>query len=740
MKPIKRFLQFSICLMFIITIFIILPEESFGFLNNNEKSNVSGSILHNYAGTARSISLGSADAADTQGIGSIYANPAGLALINTYTIGFLHSNLFENTYYNFIGYIHPLKTRGSIGFGWAGLNSSGFEIRDSANTGLGAFADSQNVFYLGYGHVFQKDLKAGVNLKILHQEIYKTRNTGFGLDLGMQYHWYENLRIGMNFQNILSLPLLSEENSEPLPLIIRSGISWNPKTPHAWINNLRLNLGFDLVDVWGNQGGIVNHSDSWKIGCEYNFYDLIFLRGGLQDNSISLGLGTTIYNISLDYAYDARSFGGLHWMSLTMAIGKHVDRTQINKYYQEAQTAYQKGEYKKAIKLWERVISLDPEDSAAKRYLEKTQAKLQMELDSIMAEADGCSNEEEYGAATAVLQKGLKLDSEDKLIKIRITGIKSLQEAKEHQELVDNISKHEGLAKEYYRKQEFLKALEEWKTVLALDKNHVAAAERVWAIKSEINRQIDSHFYQGIQYFNQKKYNAALKYFQMVLEIDPDYHLAGFYSQKTRKILSHQLHKTYFAGREWMKQRNYQKALKCFKSILAITPEYKDALLQIKQVEIKIREIAKVLSKYEKAKKYEKQRKLSDVLNTLEPLIRKDIYNHEIIALYNRVQKARDLAIRNYHAGIEYYQDKKFELSIHSFRKSLELDKQSKAKISLIEAYTSKGILAYRRDELPEALSAWQEVLAIDKDQPMVKKYIKRATTKRENLKQRLGE
>ena len=64
----------------------------------------------------------------------------------------------------------------------------------------------------------------------------------------------------------------------------------------------------------------------------------------------------------------------------------------------------------------------------------------------------------------------------------------------------------------------------------------------------------------------------------------------------------------------------------------------------------------------------------------------------------------------------------------------------SKAKKSLIEAYTSQGILAYRRDELSKALSAWQKVLIIDKDQPMIKRYIKRAVNKRKNLKRLFGE
>ena len=740
MEPTKLFTKFIARLIIIGIISVLLSEKSFSILNNDENSNVSGSISHNYAGTARSISLGGANVADVQGIESIYDNPAGLALINQYTIGFLHSNLFENTYYNFIGYVHPLKTRGSIGFGWAGLNSSGFEIRDSANVDSGTFDDSQNVFFLGYGNAWQKNLQAGVNLKILQHNIYRTRNTGFGLDLGIQYHWYENLTAGINFQNILSLPLLSEESSEPLPFFIKSGISWNPKTQTDWINNIRVNVGFDLVDVWGNQGGITEHLDTWKIGCEYNFFDILYVRGGLQDNSVSLGLGATVYNIFLDYACDLKDFGTLHWISLTMAIGKHVDRALMNKYYQEAQKAYQQGEYKAAIKVWERIILMNPEDSTAKRYLEKTQGKLQTELDSIMVEADSCSHEGEHSTAVAILQKGLKLDPDEKRIKIKITMIKSLQEAKERQELADNIRRHEAFAREYYQKQELLKALDEWKTVLALDKNHIAAAERIWAIKSEINRQIDQHFYQGIQNFNQKKYTEAIKYFQIILETDPDYHMAGFYLQKTRKLLSHQLHKTYFAGQKWMKQRSYQKAFKCFKSIVKTAPEYKDTLSQMKKAEIKIKEISKILSQYKKAKKYQKQKKPSAALDILAPLIRKDVYNYKISTLYNFLQKTRGLATRHYTAGIEYYRDKKIKLAINSFRKSLELDKQSETKKSLIEAYTSQGILAYRRDELSKALSAWQKVLIIDKDQPMIKRYIKRAVNKRKNLKRLFGE
>ncbi len=726
-------------LIMISLILVFSGEKSFGIFDN-DASSLSGNISYDYAGTARSIALGDAAVASPLGIDAIYENPAGLALTNKYQVGFLFSNLFENTYYNFIGYIHPLRVKGSIGFGWARVNSSGFEIRDSLNTALGTFDDSQNAFYLGYGSGFGKDMNIGANLKIYYQEIYRMRNTGVGLDLGLLYRLYENLTLGMNLKDITAIPLQSGENREPLPFIIKTAMTWGPKTPYAWINNFHLNVGFDLMDVWGNQGGLGNHLDGWKMGGEYDLYRILKLRGGMQEQGFSAGLGIRVLNIALDYAYDSRKLNGLHWASVTLDLGKHIDRALINKYYHEAQKAYQKGEFKAAIKLWERVILLDPEDAAAKQYLEKTKVKLHTEMELVMLEADSHTQGGDHDAAITVLEKGWELDPDDAQIKIKITRVKSLQAAKVRQQRLDNIAKHIAQAEKYYRKKDLLKALEEWEMVLALDQNHILALEKAQMIKAEITMQIDYHFYLGIQHFNRKVYPVAFKHFQMVLKIDPNYHLADFYLHKTKNILTKRLSNKYFAGRKWMKKRNYQKARECFRAVLEIAPEYKDTQLRSQQIEIKLREIAKVRPQYEKARKYHEQRQLSDAMKILSSLIKQDIYDYEILKLKNRIKNAREAAFRHYHAGIEHYREKKFAVSIKSFRKSLKLDKQSGAEDLLAEAYISRGILAYRDNELPQAISAWRKVLAMQSNRPMVEKYIKRAENKLRYLKKLFGE
>ncbi len=736
----RSILSKSISSLIIISVILVFSlEESFG-LFEDDKSNLSGNISHDYAGTARSISLGDAAAASPVGIGALYDNPAGLALINKYQVGFLFSNLFENTHYNFIGYVHPLRIKGSIGFGWARLNSSGFEIRDSLNNVLGTFDDSQNVFYLGYGSGFGKDINIGANVKIYYHEIYRTRDTGAGLDMGLQYWLYKNLTIGMNLKDIISTPLQSEESGEVLPFVIKTAATWVPKTTYAWINNFQLNVGFDLTDVWGTQGGFVNHLESWKMGGEYDLHRILKLRAGLQDHGFSAGAGISLLNTVLDYAYDFRNLNGLHWISLTMELGKHIDRALINKYYHQAQKAYQRGEFKNAIQVWERVTLLDPEDSAAKQYLQKTREKLQAELEHIAEKADQHTQAGDHEAALAELEKGLELDQDDTQIKIKITRVKSLQAARDRQQHLDNIAKHIALAEKYYRQKDSLKALAEWEMVLALDPNHMLALERAQAIKAEMTLQIDNHFYHGIQHFNRKAYTVAFNHFRMILKIDPDHHLADFYLHKTKNILSKRLSRKYIAGRKWLKKRNYQKARKCFQAILEIAPEYKDARLRSKQIERKLSEIAKVLPQYAKARKYQKQRKLLDAMNIVNSLIKKDIYDYEILQLHTRIKKARETGFRHYQAGINYYREKKFELSIKSFRESLKLDKQSGAEDLLAEAYTSQGILAYRNNELAKAISAWQKVLVIQRPRPMVEKYIKRAKNKMRFLKELFGE
>jgi len=437
----------------------------------------------------------------------------------------------------------------------------------------------------------------------------------------------------------------------------------------------------------------------------------------------------------LDYAYDVRALGGLHWMSLKYNIDKYVDPVKINNYHQLALAAYQDGDYLNASQNWRQVTKLDPENHMARTYLNKSEQVREKILAQLLYETELKIQEQDYEGAMHVLKEAAKLKSPNEDLLKRIVDLQAIYKKKLAKERADKIKSHAKAAKRFEKEGKLANALDEWEDLLALDPNHELAPKKIKDITVKISKRLDKYYKIGLKLFKQKKYPKAIKEFKRVLKIDKNHVLARFYLGKSTDIMDKMARNFYRKGQRYLDKRNYKKSLRYFNRVLEVVAQYRDVKLKIEYVKGLQKRLKPALKQFSIAKKYKKDKRLGDALAVLKPLIQGGNFNSTILAVHHQIKNKINESTKLYERGIEYHQNLKYDLAVSSLERSVAINNQSPAKRLLVEIYSYQGIQAFRKGDLVNAVKIWNKGMAIDSNHILIKKYIQRATNKMKFLK-----
>ncbi len=294
-----------------------------------EEGGVAGAYLYWGAG-ARALGMGRAFVGLCDDGSSPYWNPAGLGQIRKKQFSSLYSILWENTGYSFLSYVHPLFSyksykKGGLGVAIVNLTSTKFEKTDRYNVVLGNTFDTETTGIVSYGKEVFDGIYSGISLKIVNQTVDKYSDTGFGMDLGLLYKpkmgfWFvdNRLALGLNLQNIVSPEIKLKETKDRFPLNIKAGLSYR-------IIPDRFTF---VVDANKSE----KHSIKLSYGMEYMFNKGFSVRGGVNENEFTGGVGIGIKNFNIDYAYAYHnvlgrdlSLGSSHRIGLNVVFPKVVE-------------------------------------------------------------------------------------------------------------------------------------------------------------------------------------------------------------------------------------------------------------------------------------------------------------------------------------------------------------------------------------------------------------------------------
>lgn len=327
---------------------------------------------------ARSLGMGKAFFAVSDDASATYWNPAGLTQLDRKEVMALHVNLFADTAYDFISYVHPTPKFGVFGVNLTRLYSGGFEKiaigfdqnkKDIVSIeNLGSFADSQIALTGSYGKKIKENISAGVSAKYITHTLDTSTNGFMTFDTTVMVEGpserFQDLRIGLGIQNLMSTKF--GDTDDVLPIIFRAGVS------QPFLRK-KLLVAFDIDKN-------LNAAMNWHFGAEYWLINFACVRlgfegeGGIRETSA--GFGVKYKDYGLDYSFALHDLGLSHRLSGSWRFGPSVTQNRealVRRYMQEGMEAYRQGNFLLAFNRLESAQDIDPTNKDIRKMFNRIQ-------------------------------------------------------------------------------------------------------------------------------------------------------------------------------------------------------------------------------------------------------------------------------------------------------------------------------------------------------------------------------
>ncbi len=346
--------------LFFLTVFAVT-----GFAENN---------LTDLGWGVRAIGMGGAYVGISDEGSANYWNPAGLTQIfkKEFT-GFYSSFEGENKEYIF-SCVQPTVKLGNFGLSLLRWDLTGSE----------KIAEKESIVMLGYGKEIFKGLSAGINAKQIKEELADNSRAGWGMDLGLLYHFgeswkfkvMENLRFGLSLKNLVAPKLDLAGRMDRFPFGCRTGLSYGVG---GRLPNDQLILTVD----WQKNSG-----DSVKLyyGLEYPMSDFLKLRLGFNEEEINAGIGLEVGGLSFGYSLTTRSKRQdlilSHHFGLAVRFGQEIFSSRQTKgkklieYYLKGIKFLDEKKYGRAILEFNKILQIDPFHTSALKALNRANQEL----------------------------------------------------------------------------------------------------------------------------------------------------------------------------------------------------------------------------------------------------------------------------------------------------------------------------------------------------------------------------
>jgi len=308
-------------------------------------------------------------------------------------------------------------------------------------------------------------------------------------------------------------------------------------------------------------------------------------------------------------------FGSNHQLKAEVNVQKAKD------YYRKGYDAYNKRDYKTAINFFQKATEYDPKDAITYNCIGTTYYRL-----------------EDY-----------------------YNGIKFCQKAISVNPLYAEAYYNVGYG--YHLKENYDMALDYYQKAVEINPNNVEAKDALESIK-EYNQTKKQQQYVdlGIQSCQKRDYNAAIKYHQQAIDLDPNY--ADAYSR---------------IGEAYTCKEEYDNAIKYYKKALKLNPNHADA--------------------YYLGLSYDAK---ADFTNSLKYYKKALVYNPDY-----------DPAI--YKIGLIYYNRGNYDLAIKKINEAIRLDtKAFKPRPYTAWLYNSLGLAYSKKGNQVAAIQNYQKALKIE--------------------------
>jgi len=270
-----------------------------------------------YGAGVRSLAMGGAYVALADEASAPYWNPAGLAQIEEHQFLSMYAPFFEGTSFNFISYVHPLRSLGTLAISDVFLYSGGYEEVSAAGEVTGKSSSVwKNVVIISYANRVYKRISLGASLKLINEQVMTYSGSGQGIDLGILCKPLDELSIGLVVQNVLQPKVTLRYEPDVYRVNLKGGMALSILSNHltltADINKLVDEKAYFCAGVELSPWERTTSSSLKKVD----------LRIGVNHlQTFTCGLGLKMKFISLDYAFNTHKIRSLHRFGLTFRWG-----------------------------------------------------------------------------------------------------------------------------------------------------------------------------------------------------------------------------------------------------------------------------------------------------------------------------------------------------------------------------------------------------------------------------------
>lgn len=303
---------------------------------------------------AKSIATSGAFISTLTGVEAIYWNPAGLDRSGKSEAMISYMRYIADINLTYVALSGHVGSLGSFAFSLKTLDVGDIvETTVVTPEGVGStFSPSFVTAGLTYSKMITDRVSGGATVKLISESIKDLTATGFAIDFGTQYHFANNITIGIALKNIGSNMKYSGGDLEQRAQVQGSDPTATPAFFEAVTEKFSIPSTFELglaykyamgannaVNIGGTFANANESENALRFGAEYNYNNLVFLRGGYDmvteksdvrsDESIfgfTVGGGLKYaiggVDLEIDYAYrDVEVFDGNHVFSLKFGLG-----------------------------------------------------------------------------------------------------------------------------------------------------------------------------------------------------------------------------------------------------------------------------------------------------------------------------------------------------------------------------------------------------------------------------------
>jgi hypothetical protein len=302
-------------------------------------------------GGVRAISMGGAYNSVADDGSGLYWNTAGIGQIKESQVFGMHAFLYDGlASYDNVVFCQPLPNDATIGINWTRLTVDEIPYFNEeylvgtnvdqrvADPGLhlpgeadSEFKSTDDMFQLGFskhihldvdlGWKFFKmpfDIFAGGNVKFIRRKLYENYGSGTGIDLSFMLKtdlsYIFNIdelgivKYAMNFTDIGNTEIKWDVTSDRVDeILMNTKLGASIEQPLKFIDSSVL-FSIDKDFVYG---------EKVRLGGEFTYDELVFLRIGKNQDSYSGGIGLNVYNFKIDYAYVTNDLGNTNRIGLS---------------------------------------------------------------------------------------------------------------------------------------------------------------------------------------------------------------------------------------------------------------------------------------------------------------------------------------------------------------------------------------------------------------------------------------